>query len=91
MAEGCGSVSMVCQSKKKKTELQCIDQKNSLRKGVKVRLDPTKRTPALLSETNKVVVDNDQVKFFYANVNYRLKARWTDETNVGNFSPQWMN
>ena len=50
-----------------------------VRRGVKVRIDLTKSRHSLLTEANKFIADDSQVKFCYADINCRLKIKWANE------------
>ena len=59
--------------------------KKKLRNGVKVRLDLTKRRHDLLSDASKLVANNNQVLFCFADINCRLKVKWADDSRGDNF------
>ena len=48
--------------------------------GVMVRLDLTKKRYALLSEAVKLVKENSEVKFVYADINCRLWVKFLNDT-----------
>ena len=46
----------------------------------RVKLDLMKSRYRLLTDANKVVKENRDIKFCYADINYRLKIKWVDES-----------
>ena len=50
--------------------------KKKMKAGVRVKLDLAKSRYALLTDANKVVKQNPDIKFCYADINCRLKIRW---------------
>ena len=46
----------------------------------RVKLDLMKSRYRLLTDANKVVKQNRDIKFCYADINYRLKIKWVDES-----------
>ena len=54
--------------------------KKKLNNNVRVKLDLTKKRYNLLMSANKYVADIDRVKFCYADINCRLKVKWSDES-----------
>ena len=48
--------------------------------GIRVKLDLTKSRYTLLTDVNKVVKDNPDIKFCYVDSNCRLKIKWADES-----------
>ena len=46
----------------------------------RVKLDLMKSRYRLLTDANKVVKQNHDIKFCYADINYRLKIKWVDES-----------
>ena len=63
----------------------CFVQKRTLKRGVIVHLDLTKRSHKLLQGANSSVKDNGEVKFCYTDVNLRLKVNWNDDSQEDNF------
>lgn len=59
--------------------------RKNLKKGIKVRVDLTKRRHTLLTNANKFVADDDQVKFCFVDINCRLKIKWSDERRDDSF------
>ena len=55
--------------------------------GVRVKLDLTKSRYTLLTNVNKVVQQNPDVKFCNADMNCRLKIKWVDEPIDNKFIP----
>ena len=51
-----------------------------MKPGVRVKLDLTKSRYTLLTDANKVVKQNPDIKFCYADINCRLKITWVDES-----------
>ena len=46
----------------------------------RVKLDLMKSRYRLLTDANKVVKQNRDIKFCDADINYRLKIKWVDES-----------
>lgn len=59
--------------------------KKKFKKGIKVKLDLTKKRHKLLVEANKYCEKSNLVKFCYADVNCRLKVKWVDENEEDTF------
>ena len=51
-----------------------------MKPGVRVKLDLTKSMYTLLTDANKVVKQNPEVKFCYADIDFRLKIKCLDES-----------
>ena len=51
-----------------------------MKPGVRVKLDLTKSRYTLLIDANKVVKQNPDIKFCYADINCRLKLKWVNES-----------
>ena len=54
--------------------------KKKMKPGVRVKLDLTKSRYTLLNDANKVVKQNPDIKFYYADINCRLKIKSVDES-----------
>ena len=59
--------------------------KKKFKKGVKVKIDLTKKRHSLLVEANKYCEKSRMVKFCYADVNCRLRVKWADEREDDTF------
>ena len=59
--------------------------KNKLKRGVRIKLDLTKCKYNLLKRANGHVKEVPSIKFFYANINCRLKVKFNDENQKGIF------
>ena len=59
--------------------------KKKIKPGVRVKLDLTKSRCTLLTDANKVVKHNPDIKFCYADINCQLKIKWADESIDGKF------
>ena len=62
-----------------------VPGKEKIRNNVKIRLDLTKERRALLLETNNFVKGNNNAKFYFVEVNCRLKIKWKDELRPDSF------
>ena len=59
--------------------------KNKLKRGVRIKSDLRKSRYDLLKRANDYVKEVPSIKFFYAGVNCRLKAKFNDENREGHF------
>ena len=53
--------------------------KNKLKRGVRIKLDLTKSRYDLLKRANDHVKEVPSIKFYYTDVNYRLKVKFNHE------------
>ena len=60
--------------------------KNKLKRGVRIKSDLRKSRYDLLKRANDYVKEVPSIKFFYAGVNCRLKAKFNDENRKDIFS-----
>ena len=54
--------------------------KKKIKPGARVKLDLTKSKYTLLTDAHKVVKQNPDIKFCYADINCRPKIKWVDES-----------
>ena len=54
--------------------------KDKMKPGVRVKLDLKESRYTLLTDANKVVKQNSDIKFYYADINCRFKIKWVDES-----------
>ena len=54
--------------------------KKKIKPGVRAKFDLTKSRYRLLTDPNKIVKQNLDIKFCYADINYRLKIKWANES-----------
>ena len=59
--------------------------KKKFKKGVKVKLDLTKKRHKLLIEANEYCEKSSTVKFCYADINCRLRVKWVDPNEDDTF------
>ena len=71
---------MVYRVKKKRKQGMVYRVKKKRKQGVRVKLDLTKSRYTLLIDAKKIVKQNPDIKFFYADINCWLKIKWVDES-----------
>ena len=54
--------------------------KKKIKPGVRAKFDLTKSRYRLLTDPNKIVKQNLDIKFCYPDINYRLKIKWANES-----------
>ena len=54
--------------------------KKKIKPGVRAKFDLTKSRYRLLTDPNKIVKQNLDIKFCHADINYRLKIKWANES-----------
>ena len=59
--------------------------KKKMSQNVRIKLDLTKKRYSVLSDANDYVKDVSMIKFCYADVNCRLKIKWSDENKEDTF------